>query len=65
MADIGISDADIIGEVDRFNSSDDMLVVDQQVSSTQTNEVSYILRNVKFLSSSCSLYLRKVQSFTL
>lgn len=46
MADIGISDADIIGEVDRFNSSDDMLVVDQQVSSTQTNEHTEYARSV-------------------
>lgn len=46
MADIGISDADIIGEVDRFNSSDDMLVVDQQVSTTQTNEHTEYARSV-------------------
>ena len=37
MADIGISESDIIGEVERFNSPDEMLIVEQQVSPTQIN----------------------------
>jgi hypothetical protein len=36
MADIGISESDIIGEVERFNSPDEMLIVEQQVSPSTT-----------------------------